>query len=133
MTKKWWKTKRSTHVHLDSEGTSYCRYHDTCVVEWTKDNIVLRTGGYYTLTTKTRMNECSSEYFNHLFTVFQSKGDWFVTLRTGHYCEDGKRTIPFEEGMTIPRDSTYDPHSGECSDCNLKILAHPPRQMMRAG
>lgn len=36
--------------------------HQTCVVTVTPDEIVLNTGGWYTATTRTRMNQVSNEW-----------------------------------------------------------------------
>jgi len=52
-------------------------YHSTDVVTADSNRIVLDTGGYFTNTTKTRMNQASSQ-FNLGFRVNQVKGQWLV-------------------------------------------------------
>lgn len=52
-------------------------YHHTTVVKWTPKTIVLNTGGYFTNTTKTRMNQASSQ-FKLGYHVYQKKFGWYV-------------------------------------------------------
>ena len=85
------KTKVATTVRSEDEST-VVRYHDTDIVKFTKSmepfrhisgpelpitTVVLNTGGYWTATTKRRMNEVSVQY-NLGFQVFQKKGKWYV-------------------------------------------------------
>ena len=64
---------RSTSIQrLDNKSIALV-YHDTNVVTWYKDgSIQLDSGGYRTLTTKTRMNQGSP------FVVYQKNGLWYV-------------------------------------------------------
>lgn len=66
------------------------KYHDTVVVNVTKDKIVLDTGGWKTNTTKTRMNQASNEY-DLGYQVYQKKGHWLVDWRG--------ETVPFDKTM----------------------------------
>ena len=52
-------------------------YHETPIVQWTPEQITLRTGGWRTVTTKRKMNQASLQ-FGLGFQVFQRKFDWFV-------------------------------------------------------
>ncbi len=75
------------HETATAHSPSMCIYHATEVVRVEhQDNgiklITLNTGGYYTATTKRRMNQFAEEY-GYGFHVFQEKGDWFVTIRPG--------------------------------------------------
>ncbi len=54
--------------------------YSTVVVSWDAEHITLRTGGYRTNTTKTRMNQAASHY-RLPFAVWQKKGVWFVDFR----------------------------------------------------
>ena len=56
------------------------RYHDTNVVAFNDDFIILNTGGWNTPTTKTRMNQTSRQ-FNLVFHVFQRDYQWFVSYK----------------------------------------------------
>jgi hypothetical protein len=64
-------------------------YRGTQVVGYNADgSITLRTGGWYTSTTKQRMNQYGRGVY-----VYQKAGDWFVVWE--------KITYPFIEGMTL--------------------------------
>ena len=52
-------------------------YHNTPVVKFNGDKIILDSGGYKTLTTKTRMNQAANQ-FGLGFFVFQKGYDWYV-------------------------------------------------------
>lgn len=74
----------ATAVYSDGEETTV-RYHGTTVVTFDSRRILLRTGGWETHTTKTRMNQASNQF--HLgYHVYQEKGEWFVNYR-GEKCK----------------------------------------------
>lgn len=85
--------KRATKVY-ETGGYTYVKYHATDVVCFNSKQIILRTGGWYSMTTKTRMNQASNEY-DLGFGIFQSKGSWYVDMY-GY-------TIDFEDDMVLPR------------------------------
>ena len=53
------------------------RYWNTDIVKVTSTSIILDNGGYYTATTKRRMNQASLQ-FGLGFNVFQKDYQWFV-------------------------------------------------------
>jgi hypothetical protein len=59
------------------DGTTSVVYHSTPVVSFNSDTITLRTGGYCTATTKTRMNQTANQ-FGLGYTVYQRDYEWFV-------------------------------------------------------
>ena len=59
-------------------------YHNTLVVEATPDYITLNTGGWFTATTRTRMNQASNQ-FDLGYGVYQKKGKWFVDYQGNTY------------------------------------------------
>lgn len=68
-----------TSTRRDAQGL-HVRYHDTDVVTaHTDGRITLRTGGWKTATTKTRMNQAANE-FGLEYSVWQKAGQWFVTV-----------------------------------------------------
>ena len=67
-------------------------YHNTRVVDVTPEHITLDTGGWKTVTTKLRMNQASVQ-FNLGYTVYQQKGQWFVSYRGA--------TRPFDQDEII--------------------------------
>lgn len=77
----------ATKVRTDEHGTTYVRYHDTNVVAFDEDTIVLNTGGYFTVTTKNRMNQTANQ-FDLGYHIYQDHFLWYVVLPSG-------QTIPF--------------------------------------
>lgn len=69
---------RSTAIFTDETGMTRIIYHNTAVVSFDNDKIVLNTGGYKTSTTKTRMNQAANQ-FRLGFSVIQKDFDWYVT------------------------------------------------------
>lgn len=121
MTKKWWRTKRSTIVKYEGEG-GYCQYHDTKVVEWTADSIILDLDGYDTMTTRNRMNEVAKhEGFD--YCVWRERGQTYVAYDTGHKCKQQAVRIAFggalQETVAIPRGKV---DYTKCPDCALAVL-----------
>jgi len=66
----------ATSIHTDNDMI-IVTYHNTEVVKFNSSTIILNTGGYYTYTTKTRMNQASNQY-NLGYRVFQKNFDWFI-------------------------------------------------------
>ena len=67
-----------TSHYTDTKNVLRVVYHNTEVVK-VKDSryAVLNNGGWYTVTSKTRMNQASREY--HLgFAVYQENFNWYV-------------------------------------------------------
>jgi hypothetical protein len=80
---------------IEGYGTGMVKYHSTVIVEWTDQKIILRSGGWETVTTKRKMNQAARQFLLG-FTVFQKDFVWFVTLPNG-------QTVEFADGMTIKR------------------------------
>ena len=81
--------------------TTLVEYHDTVVVSFTKDKIVLDSGGWKTATTKLRMNQTANEY-NLGFQVYQDKKEWYVSIwKPGP--DPQPYTVPFSDHMVIHR------------------------------
>lgn len=55
------RRKGNTEV-WHAEGMTIVKYHRTNVVKFNEDVIILNTGGWFTLTTKQRMNQTAEEY-----------------------------------------------------------------------
>lgn len=89
-----------TEVYEDSSRYTCVSYRNTVVAKWNPFEIILDTGGWYTVTTKRRMNQASNE-FNLGFSVSQVKGDWIVSFK-------GKDTL-FYDGMTLQRKEQHVP------------------------
>ena len=79
-------------VVLNKDNSVEVYYHDTMVVYVSGKYLTLNTGGYYTATTKTRMNQTSNQY-NLGYRVFQKNFNWFVDF-------EGE-IIPFDKSGII--------------------------------
>jgi hypothetical protein len=55
-------------------------YREVVIVSWNEESIVLDTGGFFTKTTKKRMNQASN-MFRLGFYVYQKNFDWFVDFK----------------------------------------------------
>ena len=89
--------KHATTV-TDREDVVTVKYHKTVVFTWNKihDRVRLNSGGWKTVSTKTRMNQAANQ-FGLPFRVYQSKGDWFVGFNLA--AEHVRKALPFEDGM----------------------------------
>lgn len=76
-------THRTTVVR-DLDGILRVTYHETDVVTVLPDKILLNTGGWYSSTTKTRMNQASNQ-FSLGYHVYQKNYSWFVDYRNKTY------------------------------------------------
>lgn len=68
--------KTATTVRTEN-GWTIIRYHQTDVVKFNEKSIILNTGGYFTPTTKTRMNQASGQ-FDLGYTIRQEKRNWKI-------------------------------------------------------
>ena len=83
---------KTTCTHVN--GEQVVTYHNTPIVRFDSNQIILNSGGWRTPTTKKRMNQ-TSEQFGLGFVVFQKRFDWFVQY--------GNQTLPFEDGLSLSR------------------------------
>jgi hypothetical protein len=71
--------KTATKV-FNEDGITTVRYHDTDIVQFTRGTIYLNTGGWFTATTKRRMNQ-TSDLFDLGYTVYQRDFTWHVDYK----------------------------------------------------
>jgi hypothetical protein len=75
------KTTINTELLKDAEKRLLVTYHNTIVVKVVNDRfVILNTGGWYTNTTKRRMNQASMQY-KLGYSVYQSDFLWYVISR----------------------------------------------------
>jgi hypothetical protein len=86
--------KTATKVKV-SGSELVIEYHETEVVKANDCFIILNTGGWFTVTTKTRMNQASNE-FSLGYSVYQKKGFWYVDYK-------GKTYLFNDEVLTLER------------------------------
>lgn len=83
-----------TTIYTEDEMTKV-KYWYTDVVSFNHKEIILDTGGHWSNTTKTRMNQASVQY-GLGYRVYQKNWDWFV--------EYNNKTIEFEsDGLVLER------------------------------
>lgn len=85
----------STTVRTNPEGQTEVIYHETSVVSFDQNEIVLNSGGWRTNTTKLRMNQASNQ-FGLGYQVYQKNYEWFVDFKG--------ETIEFHSGMILDRE-----------------------------
>ena len=88
------RTKRASSLATADEGYRTVFYHNTPVVRFNSNEVILNDGGWRTNTTKTRMNQTSRNY-GLGFNVFQKDYAWFV--------EYNGTVIPYSCGMKLRR------------------------------
>ncbi len=72
--------KVATTVGRDADGVLRVTYHATPVVTvYPNGRIVLDTGGWFTVTTRNRMNQAAQE-LGLSFVVYQKAFDWYVNI-----------------------------------------------------
>ena len=87
------KTSIATEVLQDAEKRLLVTYHNTIVVKVINDRfVILNTGGWYTTTTKRRMNQASIQY-SLGYSVYQCDFVWYVRC--------GDDIQPYYDGITI--------------------------------
>lgn len=75
-------------VNPDRGTITHVTYHSTDVVVFDDLSVKLDNGGYWTATTKTRMNQAANQ-FGLGFQVYQYKKQWFVDTPT-------QEAVPFD-------------------------------------
>lgn len=86
-----------TSVETDEQGKTRVVYYATAVVVFDRGEIVLNTGGWWTATTRLRMNQASRE-FGLEYLVFMKEGKWYVRY--------GEQDRPFDaERVRLDRKS----------------------------
>jgi hypothetical protein len=94
------KLKRKGNTKIVREnGEIRVIYHYTPVVVIREDGVTLNTGGFRTLSTKSRMNQVAAE-FNLGFHISQKNGSWDVQTPKGVY-PFNQGTITLEKGIQI--------------------------------
>jgi hypothetical protein len=76
----------NTTISTNSDGATEVKFYDTIIVTVkfypVGAHVTLRTGGFFTATTKVRMNETASD-FGLKFSVYAEKKVWYVRYHNG--------------------------------------------------
>ena len=92
-----WK-QSNTSVHFNpEENLSVVRLYGNKIAEVGEKVIRLYDGDHQTRTTKSRLNAILFAHGEPGDRVFQSEGDWFVTMNTAQ----GPTTVPFFSSMRL--------------------------------
>jgi len=114
------KIALNTVEYTDTEGNKVIRLHHTNIVTHkVNGDIVLNSGGWRTVTTKSRINKYSPGGWR----IEQKKRVWYLTAPTlDNGAGMGKREYPFTDGITIHPDGSM---TGEGPDpkATLKLKA----------
>lgn len=70
-------TRIRSNEDVDGKYTEIDYHNTTVVTFYNKGKIILKTGGWKSQTTKTRMNQASNQ-FNLGYRVFQKDNAWYV-------------------------------------------------------
>jgi hypothetical protein len=84
---------RSTKVYQNQEMT-IIRYHETDIVSFNDNEIILNSGNWLTSSTKKKMNQ-AAHLFELDFAVYQHKSKWYVNFKD--------QTYDFYDGMILFR------------------------------
>ena len=76
-------SKNNTKISIEN-GFTIIRLYNTDIVKFNDKQIILNSGGYETVTTKTRMTQASNQY-NLGYNVYQEKGKWYVSYNKEIY------------------------------------------------
>lgn len=91
-----------TTTYANEQGALVGVYRGTAVCTKLEPSgkVILRTGGWYSNTTRNRMNQFAASYCSNRFGVIQRGGKWFVVYwNAGTWDEANK--IPFVEEMEV--------------------------------
>ena len=80
----------NSHSFLSGLNVTRVLYHGTAVTQFNNKEILLNTGGYFTATTKKRMNQASQE-FNLGYYVFQKNYVWYCNYNNKIFSFSGNK------------------------------------------
>ena len=84
-----------TTTITDRDGALVGYYRGTPVGRIAGNVVTLQTGGWFSRTTKVRMNQFSNNFVNGRFGVYQKNYQWFVSVNGKDLPFDGS-SITFE-------------------------------------
>jgi len=87
-----------TSVNWVDNNTLTVQYHNTvvCRIDFNACEVTLNTGGWYSATTKLRMNQAMNQYLgSRALHVYQENYQWYVWNR------NTDKTIEFSDNMKV--------------------------------
>lgn len=91
-----------TTVAADAQGFTVVTYHQTAVVSFNRDTIILRTGGWDTVTTRRKMNQAANQFCLG-YGVYRENGETLVKLPGMTWDDCKAKPVPLVDGMTFSR------------------------------
>ena len=85
----------ATTIRVAPTGEIIGQYQLTDVATLKNDTVYLNTGGWFTRTTKVRMNQFANHFCNGRFSVYQKNHEWFVRLADGTVLPFNDKVIDF--------------------------------------
>lgn len=85
--------KNNTRLTIYKNGDKVLRLHNTDIIKWIGNKIILNSGGWNTLTTRARFNQFLPEGLR----VIRKKGETFI-LSTRNYCDE---VLAFFDGIEL--------------------------------
>lgn len=97
-------SNHATTIATGEDGSLQVVYHRTTIVAFNDAEIVLRMGGYDTVTTRRKMNQAAAQ-FRLPFTVYRDKGETYMrsTLTGAAQIMDttGRNVLPRKIGASL--------------------------------
>jgi hypothetical protein len=69
------KVKNNTRLTIYKNGDKILRLHNTDIIKWQGNKIILNSGGWLTSTTKSRLNEFLADYS---YCIYQKNFKWYI-------------------------------------------------------
>lgn len=119
---------RATRIIRLNDNKIGLRYHNTDVVVYEPDWMSLYSGGWFTVTTKARINAA----LPNNVTLWQEKGVWYLSFRDkGEVGWSGGTQCVFEEGLQISYEGTLLSEAELFSKDTLKEMRQKTRRIKK--
>jgi len=90
------KIKNNTRLTVYANGDKVLRLHNTDIIKWTGNKIILNSGGWDTVTTRTRFNEFLPDYIK----VYRKKGVTYINYNKDNDNQTSQ-DIEFFDGIEL--------------------------------
>ena len=102
---------KSCRVTEYLNGDKTIKLYATDILQFKGNKIILSSGGYKTVTTKTRINEFLEDKG---FKVYQKKGEWFIDNGATEH-------IKFFDGIVLEADEKTFNNPAFCKECGIEF------------
>ena len=84
----------NTRLTIYTDGNKTLKLHNTEIIKWVGDKIILSSGGWRTHTTKARLNDWINRFNTTNYSVYQKNGNCFIDY-------GDKKAIEFFDGIEL--------------------------------